>query len=99
MNKSWISEYCVKKLRNLINDICSECEKRLLTIASELKPKSIKVRDPMLEADEKELIELFHKLQSEGIGRNWRAAAAKKIGWSEEKINKFVKRAKSSIET
>jgi hypothetical protein len=106
--------YCVtrigiRKFRNLNNGICSECEKYqkrlgLFITVPESKPTKVKkvpivrVTNPLLKADEKQLIQLFHQLQSEGIGRNWRAAAAKRLGWSQEKVKEIAKRTRQGTE-
>lgn len=107
-------DYCVtrigiRKFRNLNNGICSDCEKHqkrlgILTIAPEPKPievakaKSIKVTNLLLKAEEKQLIQVFHELQTEGIGRNWRAAAAKRIDWSNAKVKETAKRIRQHTE-
>ena len=95
-----------RKSRQLEYGICFKCKKYLshlgiLRPAPENQPpskqlassqtKSIKVRSSIAEPDEKRLIQLFHQLQSKGIGRNWRAAAAKRIGWKKEKIKETIK--------
>lgn len=99
----------IRKFRNLNNGICSECEKyqkRLgLFIAvpefkpvKPTKPPIVRVTNPLLKVEENQLIQVFNELQTEGIGRNWRVAAAKRIGWSQEKVKETIKRIRRDTE-
>jgi len=103
----------IRRFRQLNNNgICVDCEKyqKRLGIFVEAKikvepkptkvtkPKYIKATNPLLKIEEERLVEVFYQLQNEGIGRNWRTAAAKRIDWSNAKVKQTAKRARQKTE-